>query len=72
MVPGILKQCSICGKVFACGGYSITLSDLDGVLDDLHYPKVCPTCYALVLRTLVVREQEGKRRTVDETLRDAR
>jgi hypothetical protein len=62
MDNGELKQCSICGDVFACGGYSVTLEDLSQVLQTLHYAVICPTCYAVILRAIVIRESEGRMR----------
>ena len=57
---GELKQCRICGSVFACSGYSVVLSDRGKVLDDLEYDPICPVCYAAVLRAIVIRENEKK------------
>lgn len=56
---GELKQCGICGGVYVCSGYSVKLEDCSGVLKSLEY-KVCPICYARILRSIVVVEQEGK------------
>ena len=57
---GDLKQCRICGSVFACPGYSVVLSDREKVLDDLEYDPVCPVCYASILRAVVIREDAAK------------
>ena len=56
---GELKQCGICGRVYACCGFSVTLEDRSEVLKPLKY-EVCPICYARILRGIVVIEQEGK------------
>lgn len=57
-----LKQCSICGAVFACEGFAITLSDNDGILSELRYPVTCPPCYSSVLKAIVMREQDKPRK----------
>lgn len=57
---GSLSQCAVCGQVFACDGYSITMTDLTRILSELHYSPVCPACYSSVLRAIVIREEEGK------------
>lgn len=62
MDNGELKQCCICGDIFACGGYSVALDDLEQVLQSIHYPVICPVCYASVLRAIVIRESEGRMR----------
>lgn len=59
---GSLSQCAVCGQVFACDGYSITMTDLTRILSELHYSPVCPACYSSVLRAIVIREEEGKTR----------
>ena len=68
---GELKQCSICRRVYACGGYSITIEDKTDTLSKMEYPSVCPNCCALIMRTLTIQEYEG-RSTRGQTISDDR
>ncbi len=70
MDNGELKQCGICGDVFACGGYSVTLTDNTDCLQELKYTKICPVCYGRILRSLVILQAEGSMRSRGKEISD--